>query len=255
LKSEYFLKGKQQINLIPVGDIHLGSEQLNYDYLDYWKHTIKNLKGEKRIYLMGDLCESATKRLANSSYRQQLSLDEQIEGTIEFFYPFHKNIVFACMGNHEIRLSKDYDLNIMREISKSLDCKYGNQYIDNFKINNKLISVYVAHGKGSSAYHYTAESKIVRDTQTIQANIIINGHNHRCGHFSIPNRTINGLERKHYVFSGAFLGYGGYADSMQLPLLPEAFLYLGINKERRVFSNVFYIDERRSDLLKLKGVV
>jgi hypothetical protein len=89
----------------------------------------------------------------------------------------------------------------------------------------------------------------------VEADIIINGHNHRCGHFSIPmvdpNSDYN-LRRKHYVFSGGFISYkGSYADAMQLPPLPEGFLYLTIDKNLRVESNLFYIDERRPDLMEL----
>ena len=200
---------------------------------------------------MGDLIESATKHLANSSFQQEMSLTDQINETIDFFKPLKDDIVFACKGNHELRLEKDYDLNIMDIIAGQLDCPHGNQNIDSFTLNGRETSVYTSHGKGSSAYHYTAESKIIRDTQTIQADIFCHGHNHRCGHFSIPIKTMNGLKRKHYIFSGAFLGYGGYADAMQLPSLPEAFIILGLNKEGRLFPNIHYIDERKPELMKV----
>lgn len=244
LQDSYTLSDKSLVYILPIGDIHLGSENCNLEYLDYWKDTTKRIKNPIRIYLMGDLVEAATKKLANSSFRQQMPLDDQIDLIIEFFKPFKDDIVFSCMGNHEIRLSKDYDLDIMRLISNQLDTNYGNQNIDTFTVNDKPITVYTAHGKGSSLYHYTAESKIIRDTQTIESDIVIHGHNHRAGHFSIPKRSQEGLKRKHYCFSGAFLGYGGYADSMQLPVLPEAFCQLRVNKDANIKSELFYIDER-----------
>jgi UDP-2,3-diacylglucosamine pyrophosphatase LpxH len=248
--SDYTLKDKDLLYILPIGDIHLGSEDANLEYLDYWMDTVRRIKAPKRIYLMGDLVESATKRLANSSYRQQMPLDDQIEQTIQFFKPLKNDIVYSCMGNHEIRLSKDYDLDLNRIIANGLDCPYGNQHLDTFTVNGKPLTVYTAHGKGSSMYHYTAESKIIRDTQTINADIIMHGHNHRAGYFSIPTRTSNGLRRKHYMFTGAFLGYGGYADAMQLPILPEAFCQLRVNKDVNIRSELFYIDERRPDLME-----
>ena len=199
---------------------------------------------------MGDLIEAATKHLANSSFQQEFSLTDQINDTINFFKPFKDDIVFACKGNHELRLEKDYDLDVMNIIAGQLDCHHGNQYLDNFNINDKPMNVYIAHGKGSSLYHYTAESKIIRDTQTIISDLYIHGHNHRCGHFSLPIKTTDGLKRKHYIFSGAFLSYGGYADAMQLPRLPEAFIILGMNKEGRILPNIHYIDERTPQLMK-----
>jgi hypothetical protein len=147
------------------------------------------------------------------------------------------------------RLSKDYDLDITRIIANGLGCEYGNQHIDYFSVNENPLSVYLSHGKGSSMHHYTAESKIIRDTNSITTDMYFNGHNHRCGHFSIPIRTHEGLKRKHYVFTGAFLGYGGYADSMQLPVLPEAFCQLRVNKDSNVRSEIFYIDQRCPEIM------
>lgn len=254
-QNNYTLKGKEQLYICPVGDIHLGSPETNIEYLEYWRNIVAGIKGPKRIYLTGDLMEAATKRLANSAFKVNMSLDDQLEWVIQFFKPLKEDIIFSAIGNHELRLSKDYDLDLMRIVAQALDCDYGNQYLDHFMVNNEPVTVYTAHGKGSSMHHYTAESKIIRDTQTIMADIVIHGHNHRCGHFSIPTRTMNGLRRKHYVFSGAFLGYGGYADSMQLPVLPESFIYLGVNREHRVTPNVFYIDERQPELMSVAGVI
>jgi UDP-2,3-diacylglucosamine pyrophosphatase LpxH len=249
LQTDYTLKGKQHLTIIPVGDIHRGSPELNRDYLEYWQSIVEKIPDPKRIYLMGDLLESATKHLANSSFQQEMSLTDQINETIDFFKPMKEDIVFACKGNHELRLEKDYDLNLMELIAGQLGCPHGNQYMDCFNVNDKAVNVYVAHGKGSSLYHYTAESKILRDTQTIISDLYIHGHNHRCGHFSIPTKTHEGLKRRHYIFSGSFLGYGGYASAMQLPVLPEAFIILGLNKECRVFPNIHYIDERKPELM------
>ena len=57
--------------------------------------------------------------------------------------------------------------------------------------------------------------------------------------------------RKHYVFSGSFLRYKGYASDMLLPPLPESFIQLSINKDLRVRSNRFNIDECRHDLMEI----
>jgi hypothetical protein len=249
------LKANQRAYILPVGDIHRGGEGFNPSYLDYWQDQLQNIKGTILLYFMGDLLEAATKSLSNSAYRQQMSLDDQIDQTISFFQPIinQPNIIprFACRGNHELRLSKDYDLDVMRIIASALDVPYGHQYIDHISINNQPFNIYISHGRGSSKYHYTAESKIIRDTSQIDADLYLNGHNHRCGYFSLPVRTGDGLRRKHYAFTGAFLSYQGYPDSMHLPILPEAFIHLSVNKDLRVFNNIFYIDERQPELLSL----
>lgn len=250
LKQKYNLRRKQQLAIIPLGDIHWGSPDTNYEWLEYWKKTIQKISSKKRIYLMGDLLECGTKKLANSAFEQGISLTDQMLDIIDFLEPLKEDIVFAANGNHELRLIKDFDLDLTKLISRQLGCECGNQYIDTFNINDKPISIYISHGAGSSKYHYTAEAKMIRDTQTIQADILLQGHNHRCQYWSIPLNTPEGVKRRHYGFTGSFLGYGGYADQKQLPLLPESFLYLGINKDHRVLSNIFYIDEVAPELMK-----
>lgn len=247
----YRLKHNEKLAILPLSDLHLGSEQFNAEYFEYCLEKIDNIKSKKRIYLIGDLMESASKKVGNSSFHVTMTLDEQLDAVIDYLKPFKDDIYFTCIGNHEARLSKDYDFNIMRYVAKCLDCDYGYQNIDTFNINGNPFRIYTAHGKGSSAYHYTAESKIIRDNQTVEADLIINGHNHRCGHFSIPIRTGKGMKRKHYCFSGAFLSYNGYPDSMMLPILPEAFIQLSLDKDRIMRKNEFFIDERRPDLMNL----
>jgi UDP-2,3-diacylglucosamine pyrophosphatase LpxH len=251
-KTNYRLKGNQKLYICPLSDLHIGSEQFNQDYFEYALDTIDNIQSDKRIYIVGDLIEHASKTVGNSSFHTTMDVNDQMDLAINYLKPFKKDIVFAARGNHELRSSKDYDIDIMRLIANALNCDYGYQNIDSFTINQNPFSVYVAHGKGSAAHFYTAESKIIRDTQHIQADMYLNGHNHRCGYFSVPYRNDEGIKRKHYAFTGAFLSYlSGYADMMQLPLLPEAFLNLSISKDLRVNPNLYYIDQRRPDLLSV----
>jgi hypothetical protein len=248
--DSYTLKDKERVYILPCGDLHIGSPEFNEDYLNYWADLVTRIKNPKRIYLMGDLAESATKQLANSAFKATMSLDDQLDYVINFFKPFKDDIVYLCKGNHELRLEKDYDLDLTRIIANALNCDYGNQTIDSFKVNDEIIDIYLAHGRGSSKHHYTAESAFIRNTQAINATIYLNGHNHRCQCFTIPIRTHDGLKRRYYAFTGAFLGYGGYSDSMQLPILPEAFLHLSIDKDVRVDHKIFYIDQRAKELMK-----
>lgn len=251
MKTNYRLKNNQTLTIIPIGDIHIGSEEFNQDFFEYSLTRIEEIPGEVLIYLMGDLLEVATKKLANSAFRATMTVNKQLDTIIDYLRPYKKSIRFCCIGNHEIRLSKDYDFNILKLVAEALECPYGHQNIDTININNQPFSIYTAHGAGSSKYFYTAESKMIRDTQHITADLYLHGHNHRCGYFTQPTRGPTGFHRRHYAFTGAFLSYGGYADMMQLPVLPEAFLHLKINKDQRLRPNFFYIDQVRPDLMEL----
>lgn len=255
VKTNYRLRGNEKVYILPLSDLHIGSEQFNAEYFQYALDTIDLIQQDKRIYLCGDLLESANKQTGNAAFKTEMTLDDQIDYAINVFKPYKKNLVFSCIGNHEARLVKEFDLDINKIIARALHVPYGNQLMDTIYINQEPFTIYAAHGKGSSAHHHTAQSKMIRDTQFIDADLFMHGHNHRCDHFTTPNLrlTPDGKEivRKHYVFTGSFLRYNGYAEAMMLPILPEAFIQLSINKDMRVRSTQFNIDECHPEYLEL----
>ncbi len=188
-----------------------------------WFNRIRN---PKRIYLMGDLIETASKKVGNGAYKQQFDVNEQINIICDFLEPLKDDIVFSCHGNHDfLRISKEFDLNVSRLIADRLGCDSGNQCLDTFNINDTDFTVYANHGKGTNAYAHLAQGKIQRETQNIQASLYLQGHNHRLDFFSVPVRTVDGLNRKYYAFTGSFLNYGedSYPSQMFLPVLPHSF--------------------------------
>lgn len=256
MKINYKLRGNERIYILPISDLHAGSEQFNEEYFKYMLEQLDGIKSDKRIYLGGDLMEAASKHVGNSSFKTTMSLDDQIDYILKALKPYKKNIVNMAIGNHEARIVKEFDLDINKLIAREFDIPYGNQFLDTFVINGEPFTVYSAHGKGSSAHHYTAQSKMIRDTQHVKADLFMHGHNHRCDHFSVPTMQSGpeGREigRKHYVFTGAFLKYVGYAEAMQLPILPEAFIQLNINKDFRLRSTQFNIDECKPEYVELE---
>lgn len=256
MKKNYNLRGNQILNIIPLSDLHIGSEQFNEDYFNYRLELIDRIESDKRIYLCGDLLEAASKHVGNASFRTEMTLDDQLDYVIDALKPYRKDIVSSAIGNHELRLQKEFDFDINKVIGRALKIPTGHQFLDTITVNGTEMTIYSAHGKGSSAHHHTAQSKMIRDTQHIIADILMHGHNHRCDHFTQP-LLLPGPEgqsrvfRKHYVFTGSFLRYNGYAEAMQLPILPEAFIQLAINKDLRVSSKQYNIDETKPEYMEL----
>jgi UDP-2,3-diacylglucosamine pyrophosphatase LpxH len=249
MKQSYKLNGNRKLYIIPISDLHIGSEQFNSEYFEYCLDKIDDIKGDKRIYLLGDLVEHASKTVGNSAFKTTMPLEDQIELAINLLKPYRKDIVFSCMGNHEARSTKDIDMDINKlNFAKAFKCEYGHQKIDEIKINDNIFNIHVSHGKGSAAYSHLAQGKMIRETQTINADLFIQGHNHRLDFFAQPIRTANGIKRRYYAFSGAFLNYNGYPDAMLLPILPPAFQHITINKDMIVRNNPYYIDVMRPDL-------
>ena len=155
MKTEYALSSNETVNIIPIGDFHIGSAQFNMEFYEYMLNTIKKLKN-RRIYLMGDLLEAASKKVGNSAFSTSMSLEEQKAYLIDTIKPFKEDIIGYCIGNHEARLIKDYDFNIVADISRELGIQYYNQNIDTFKINDFCLDIFTRHGKGSSGKSYSA---------------------------------------------------------------------------------------------------
>lgn len=98
--NEISLSERKKLQFYPLGDIHIGSPQFNEEFLEFWKKTFLGSSSEKIIYLQGDLLDCATKRLGNSSYKQTMSVDEQVEYIIKFLKPLKKYIGGCVQGNH-----------------------------------------------------------------------------------------------------------------------------------------------------------
>lgn len=151
-----------------------------------------------------------------------------------------RNNKIAITGNS--RLSNDYNYNIVNDVSRELGIKSCNQMIDNFKINDFDFNVMVRHGRGSSSRRDLAMGRLVRVTQNIEADLYLEGHNHRLMFFDEISRTGEGIKRKYYGYTGAFLNYDGYPDMMYLPVEPPAFQTITVNKNKRVKNTPYYCD-------------
>ena len=149
MQEEYALKSKEVVNIIAIGDFHIGSKQFNKDFFKQMLKQIRDLP-RRRIYLMGDCIEVATKSVGDSAFQTECTVDEQREYFINNIKPFKDDIVGYCMGNHEYRLNKEYGYNIVKDMCRELGINHYNQSIDTFRVNDFDFSVYTRHGKGSS---------------------------------------------------------------------------------------------------------
>lgn len=246
-RDQYALSSNETINLIPIGDFHIGSSQFNYEFFEHMLKQIKKLKN-RRIYLMGDLLESASKSVGNSVFHTHMSLEEQKSYLLEALEPFTDDIIGVCVGNHEARLIKEFDFNVVADIARELGCKWYNQNIDTFKVNEHTIDVFTRHGKGTSGQRHLSMGKLERNTNNIQADFYFEGHNHRTLFWNKLYTDKTGLHRKYYGYTGSFLNYDGYADSMYLDIEPPSYQTISINMNRKVKVNQHYCDEERPDI-------
>ena len=241
MQEEYALKSNETVAIIPIGDAHIGSPQFD---IKFFKSMLKNINSikRKRIYLLGDMLEVASKSVANSSYEQVCPVEEQREYFIDNFKPFKDDIVGFAIGNHEARLNKEFGYNLVKDMCRELDIPYYNQSLDTFKINDFDFSVYTRHSKGSSQRKHLAMGKMEKETQDIYADLYIQGHQHRLLFWDQLKRFPTGYKRIYYAQCGSFLGYNGYADSMHLQRELPSYQIINVNQNRDVKSTKYYAE-------------
>ena len=242
-QNQYALSSNETVNIIAIGDFHIGSSEFNYEFFDYMLKNVKKLKN-RRIYLMGDLLESASKNVGNASFHTHMTLEQQKEFLLDNLAPLKEDIIGICVGNHEARMIKEFDFNVVADLARELGCKWYNQNIDTFKVNEHTIDIFTRHGKGTSGQRHLSMGKLERSTAHIEADFYLEGHSHRCMNWNKLYQDKTGLHRRYYGYTGAFLNYrNSYADSMYLPIEPPAYQTISINKNKKVKFNQHFCDE------------
>lgn len=241
LQDEYALKSKEVINIIAIGDFHIGNPSFDKDFFKSMLKTIKDLP-RRRIYLMGDLIEVGSKNVGDSAFAQECSVEEQREYLINNIRPFREDIVGYSMGNHEYRLNKEFGFNIVKDICRELEVSYYNQNIDSFKINDFDFSIFTRHGKGTSQRRHLAMGKLEKATQDIIADMYFEGHNHRLAFWNQLKRFPEGYKRIYYGYTGHFLGYNGYPDQQYLQLELPSWQLITVNQNRLVKCHQYFAE-------------
>lgn len=168
----------EKINVYGLGDFHCGHRDVDLEKLRVAVEIIQIDPNPKRVYLLGDLLESADKRVGDSVYWQDMALDEQIETVTQILMPIRKHIAAYCIGNHESRVLKDFNLNVAKFVGRELRCPVTIQCHDKIRVGQKEYRIFAAHGFGGAKRLETAISKIYNDTKDIMADIVLYGHLH-----------------------------------------------------------------------------
>ena len=252
MKRKFRLK-RNKLYIFPLSDLHLGSPNCDLDYFKYWCEVFEGTRTKhKIIYLLGDLIDMQSLRIG--AFEQNLSADEQISKLIDLLEPYKKYINYMTIGNHGRRPKKDYNLDVGKLVSEILDVPYNkSDFFDELLINNKKFMVYGKHGTKFNQRLELAEGGMIRDTQNIVADLLMQGHNHYISYFNRPLMSEKGIKRKHYVFSGHFLEYkNSYAHERNMAQVPQAFLRLGIDKHLNVRADEYHKDICFNEMKKKK---
>jgi hypothetical protein len=210
---------KKVTHLIPLGDVHVGS--LDFDK-DKFEETVKWIKQNKdvRVVLMGDLIDAGLRdSVGGGNFDNDITPEDQIDYVVDILKPIKNQIWCMLTGNHEERVRQKTSIDVSKLIAKALDVKYvGPSCFIKAKIGDINYIIYALHGSSGSLTPSGKLNAVLKSGGFTNSDLTIMGHvhelmNHTTEYFrvDIGNKMII-KDKRHYVLTGHFLKYGGYAQ-------------------------------------------
>ena len=228
----------ERIYLYPIGDVHIGDKNCDYDKLmEYIEWiAVPPDKIPRYVILTGDWCNTATRSGVSSIHDQNLTLTEQMNKAVEILTPIADKVLGAVCGNHEDRLQKEAGFDPMRNICERLGVPYfGYSGIVHVKVISARAArahkrvpeyvIYVHHTTGGGATLGGKINRVEKLSYIVDdADIYIGAHNHfevlgKSGIYSYDKKLKEIIKRERvFVDAGGFLKWeGSYAEAKQLP--------------------------------------
>lgn len=212
------------LEIVALGDIHLGSSHCEVEFL---KSIVKKIKRKKcKVILLGDLLDCGLKESPGASvYEQSMSPKQQIEEIVKILKPIAPQILSSNIGNHCMRITNSTSLDVMQIICDNLKINNGKyQTINTIQCGKEIYQIFSIHGHSNAM---TTEGRInafKKYMDIVECDITLGGHCHDLAHRVWSKRMVtpNGIMQKdtHLVLCGNMLGYeNSYAEYQGLPLL------------------------------------
>ena len=241
--------------VILMGDFHVGSEGFSKHQLISYTDWIKENKNVK-VILMGDMLEVA--ELSKYTPAQQETLKEQIKTLISLLEPIKNQIICMLEGNHEERFSRVVEgaIDLTDYVALQLGIKNkvllpGPQkgQVIVLKVKDQYYPIYVIHGNTSAIYNKGTQLKRMAFTSKLP--LIAHGHTHQIFHdhyvyrgiTRINNDFYESIFEQHWVSTGCFVKYLGYAEQRSYPMTKIGAPIIRLYSKK---ENLMVIDDARS---------
>ena len=219
----------EQIEILPMADLHIGDSQCDYKLV---LETIEYIKDTPNAYciLDGDLMDTAIASSIGDTYSAQLQPMEQLKHCVKIFEPIKDKILAVLPGNHENRVYKSDGLDLTEIMCSQLGIpqKYSPTTALLFirfgtssaKKHNRpqLYTVYATHGSGGGRKEGGKINRLADLASIVDADIYIHAHTHLPAVFresffrvSGSNSSVAQVE-KLFINCASALNYGGYGD-------------------------------------------
>ena len=218
------------IELLVLGDIHVGDENLDKKML---QKTLNYIRDNKNVYcfLNGDLLNMGLKSSVSFQYETKSPESEYTE-LVEMLKPIRDKILGVTIGNHDDRLLKESGIDIMTLVCRELDildkyCKYQSLLLIRIKEGKTRVDthkIFITHGIGAGGKMIGSKANFLQKLTGIvsNANCYVIGHTHTPLHFTdksfyVDSKHFNLKETvRHFINQPAFLSYGGYGQRLNL---------------------------------------
>ena len=233
--------GGHDITIIPISDVHLGSEEcMEQEFISF----IKSVKETPNLYLIlgGDLIDNGTRSSVSDIFRATMSPSQQKKEMANILRDVSDRILCFVPGNHERRSGKDADDDPVYDIAAKLDLEHlyreniafvkiqlGNKERESGKMTagyqRPTYTLVITHGAGGGIYTGAAVNRNERFGYVIDGmDALIVGHTHKPfttqpGKIKIdPYNNKVSIKPFKVVCATSWLEYGGYAArGMMLP--------------------------------------
>lgn len=233
--------GGHDINIIPIFDVHLGSQECQeQEFISF----IKTVSETPNTYLVlgGDLLDCGLKNSLTNVYRATMPPSQQKREMANILEPVRDRILCLIPGNHERRSAREaddcpiYDIackldleNLYRENIAFLKIQLGKESPGDYAINSDyrpLYSLIVIHGSGGGILTGGAVNRSERFGYVFSGEMdaMIVGHTHKPYttqpgkiHIDLRNNKVS-MKPFKVVSATSWLDWGGYsAQKMLLP--------------------------------------
>ena len=220
----------EQIEIIPMADLHMGDSNSDFKLI---MDRIEHIKNTPNVYciLGGDLMDCAIASSVGDTYGANLKPMDQLNQCVKIFEPIKDKILAVLPGNHENRMYKSDGLDITEMMCAQLGIpeKYSSTTALLFVRFGKgdrcnryrpyLYTIYVTHGSGGGRKEGGKINRLADLACIVDADVYIMGHTHlpailRNTFFRVSgsNSSVAPVE-KLFVNTAAALNYGGYGDA------------------------------------------
>ena len=213
-----------KIKIVPMSDEHIGEQACDYKLL---KNTILDVKNDPNCYVImnGDALNTALKNSKSDSYKETMTVGEEIDKAVEYFEPISDRILVYHGGNHERRVLRDTGIDVSRVIAQRLGIE--DRYAEDMwylflqfgkcrRGRELLYTVGGYHGSAGGRKIGGKANRLVDMSTIFIADLFIMGHGHKLvitdGSIFVPDEQHKTLVEKelNYVMTNSFLKYGGY---------------------------------------------